>query len=536
MPYRKNGFVIVPRSMYLPQMAGELMTSLGATFDVDIAKMIKSLGNERILLKNFFFERLLQVDHPKLADSSMKLAFIVLLADFLRQTGYITESPNLVDYVIDPVLPADDLISLMLGSRMPTYAAADLGGEWASIDTLTQFFPEVIRRYALVLAERPLLEDRFRLWLGHIGWRLMVGGGELSQAERSFLTVYGCTKKRTKGYLSSRASKPIPAQENKNILVTEAGALATAVCLSGPCVNHMKLISNQILEQVTFYYGPHVPDLKSFIGFERPYGPFTSFILTPEDSIPWLLDSQITGITSSAANVSVKPANQPPWSLRPPFADIMKVAGAGAIAAYPDLPEMRLWLTDPNDISHFTWDYPSKWRGRRINSLTEAGTMDYALADAAVNVKTGGGMQTEMTDLSNVGIAWFTPKAEAKISQNDNGIFEQYVLPGPKGLINREVDMTAYYSRMGRIELKPAFCEYLQLPLSWFLTPAEAVVDFVSSTQGLTIQERVRFTQVIAICHNCARYFRMTGRIAPIQRDALIKSLLNVKAQIIPTA
>jgi len=527
MPYRKTGFVKVSRAQYIPLYCAELLTYFGGTFDADVAECIKSLGKETIFLKNFFFERVLMLKHPKLDGTpGIRTKFMIVLADFLNMVGYIPESPSYIDYVTDPVMDADMLLDLMLGTRMPVYKSSDLGGEFANIDTLQCFFPEVIRRNALILNERRVMAERYRLWLGNIGFKLMTGAGALSQSERSFMLVHGCTKVGSKGHISVIPSTKIPPKENKDNLVNEVGALAQASVLGGPSTAHFKLISNTILEQLLFYYGPHIPDLKSYIGFKRTYGPFTAFIMDPEESIPWQLDSQISGISAQAANMTVRPNNQPPFTLRVPL-PIMYVNHDKSSPLYPDPMDINLYLTDQTDISRYTWDYMSSWRGRRIHSLNDGGTMDFYLCDAAVKTKTAGGMQVEATDLSAVGICWLSENAQEKVNDNPDTLFEQYVLPSESGLRYKTVDMAAYYARFGVTELLPAYSEWLSLPLSWFIQPADRAVDFICATQNLTLQERVRFSPIIAICHNCARYKRLTKKEAPIDRDQLILSMLN---------
>jgi len=529
MPYRKIGIVKVPRSKYIPQFCNDILSAFGSTFDRDVADCILSLGNWREFLKDFWFDRILHLKHPVLdGNPELKFKMEVVLADFLSMTGYIKLCPVQWDYVTDPTWPADDLITLMLGTRMPTWTAADLGGQFGQLSTLSNFFQEVIRRNALVIHERPMMAERFRRWLGDIGFKLQhQRSGALSQAERSFLVVYSNTKKRSKGYIDVLPSTPIAPVENKEPLVHDVGALAVATCLAGPCTSHMKMVSNGILEQLVYYYGPHIPALKGYVGYYREYGPFKVFDVDPEDEIPWMLDSQLTGISAMAANIALKPGNIPPYTIRVPL-PITYSNKSGKIAMYPDLPDINLYLTDLRDISRFTWDYMSRWRGRRINSLNDGGTMDYLIADWAQETTAGGGINIDMMDLSQLGLCWYTPALGGLIQVYDGKISESYVLPGPTGLVTRQVDMTAYYARFGKVEFLPPFAEFLQLPMSWFMTPADRVVDYIQSRESLTLLERIRFQQVISFCHNIARYERITRHPAPLNRDRMIRSLLNL--------
>jgi hypothetical protein len=530
MPYRKVGFIRVPRAQYLPQFAQAIMLKWNDDLEKKCAAAIDSLGKDRELLKNFFFERILLLGGEAFAgDADLRFKFMVVLLDFLNQTGFVKELPVQIDLIDDPVMTADTLLDLMLGSRMPTFQASDIGGDFASIGSLRVYFSEVIRRYALITRERPLMARRFRQWIGSIAFKLMHSSHQsLSQAERSFFVIYSSTQAGTKGYINGLDTTPIPPVENKDPLVIEVGALATANALPGPCTNHRKLVSNGILEQLVFYYGPHVPDLKSQIGFARKYGPFTSFDMTPEDTMPWLLESQITGLTATAGNIMVQIKDQPPFTLRVPmpFYYAEAAPGVGKVALYPDLPTYNLYLTNEVDCSDYQWDYLSGWQGRRIHSQYDAGTMDYALADLAVANKTAGGMQVEATEIPASTLCWLTAAALTKLADRSS-LVENYILPGDPGPVFISINMAAFYARYGTIELLPAFSEYMELPVAWFMQPNERVFDFISTVGGLTLAQRVEFRSVIELCHNVARYERVTKRGAPVNPQQYATVLLR---------
>jgi hypothetical protein len=532
--YRKTGICKVPRSRYIPQMCRDIEIAFGDDFDQNVAAYVKSLGNERTKLQNFFFEMILQLQNPKYdSNGKLRFQFLTLLADLMFMIGVIDKAPIKLEYRVDPVMDADELLDLMVGTRMPTFSLSDLGGDQATVFQLMCFMPEYIRRNALILHERPLMAQRFRNWLGDIGFKLLkTSHASLSQAERTFLVVAGCTLPLTKGFIAGLPSTPIPAVENKEPLVVETGALATASALPGPCTNHLKLISNQVLEQLLFYYGPHVSDLKSQVGYMDKRGPYWLFKLSPEDSIPWMLEAQITGLSAMASDIAMSSGIQPPFTIRTPQPLLFRNAG-GVICLYEDIPTFNLWLTDPTDIHAYTWDFMSKFAGRRISSLNDGGTMDYALADLAAQVKTAGGMQIEGTEIPSDTLLWFDEEdGIAKHIENyDGNIIENYLLPSPSGLLDVPVNMTAYYARFGSIEVIPAFAEFLELPMAWFRTPAENVVSYVNTMQGLTLLERVRFADVITFCHNYARYMRITRRQPkdiPIDRLRYVQALLNI--------
>jgi hypothetical protein len=531
MPYRKTGFYVVPRTTYLPQMAADIVNAFGDKLDTNVAEIIRSLGRENVFLKSFLFDRLLTIKHPSLEGGDLRMKFIIILGDFLHSTGYLSENPVLIDYRDDPVYSADELLDLMLGTRLPTWKAADMMGDYATIDILLMFFTEVLRKYAMLLDERPYMADRFRKWIGSIGYKLLVNGGELSQAERSFFVVYCSTEPNTKGFISQLDSNnakgnDIAPSESKDPLVLEIAALAQSLCLGGPSTAHMKLISNADLEQLIFYYGPHVPTVSTMIGNKTPYGDFMILNMTPADEISWQIESQLYGLMSNVQNFMIKSADLPPFAIKTPLPFIVTSIN-GSVCAYPDDPSFRIWLTDQKDCSNYTWDYPSTWRRRKINSLLDGGSMDYAIADIAVMKRAAGGMQVDMTQIPNQTLMWLTPAAAEWLSETSDSMssmVEQIILPGKNGPEYRKVDLTAFYARFGRLQTTSAFADELRLPMDWFVQPNDAVVDFIASTMGLTLEERARYTRAIYISHNCAVYERISGRQAPIDALAIVKA------------
>jgi hypothetical protein len=432
------------------------------------------------------------------------------------------------DYRIDPLLTADELLDRMLAARMPKFTASELGGEWGTIDHLMMFFTQVLRQQALILQERPRMAVRLRQWIGSIGYKVMMNEGPLSQAERTFLTVYSCTQIGFKGYINGLPSTPIPAVETREPLVIEVGALAVATCLPGPTSAHMKLKSNGILRELFYYWGPHTAELKAGVGFKEMIGPFYNYKMETTDVIPWSIENQLVGLTSTSANFLVQSPDQPPFTLKVPFGRKLQNT-YGTVCLYPDDPSYVLTLTVANDVSQFVWAYPSKWQGVMVSSLTAGGSMDYALADKAVTEKDAGGTQVELSDFLSVGLAYFTPAAAKKIIDVAQGIFEEFVLPGPTGQLTAiMIDVSAHYARFGNTMMIPLFSEFLELTQDWFFTPDPRIVDYVSTYRGLSLEQRIRFGSIIELCHNCAVYKRITQeQELPFDRDQYICARMN---------
>lgn len=530
--YRPIGLKVAPRATYIPQMCQMLEQKLGADLDIVSSEAIKSIGHERDSLSNFFFEGLLVLSQSKLdTDSTLKLAFFVVLIDFLHQTGYVKQKPEKLYFTDDPVFHVDELLDLAIGTRLPKWEASMIAGDKATIATLKRFFPEVIRRTAVINNERTRMYNRFRDYIGNIGFKLLTSqSASLSQQERSLLAIYSKVQQGTKMYptrdMDAATVKltPISPTENKEPLVLEVGKLMESIGAPGPCLNYRKLISNGILEQLLLYWGKHVGELKTSLGYMRRYGTFVMFKTTPEDSLPWSLKDQITGLTAQILNIFYRPETQAPFSLRVPLVI------ADSEHLYPDMPDLNLYLTDTKDCSNFWWDYYSDWRGRRI-SQKQGADLTYYLCDYAIKNKEGGGMPTELTEIPSETLLWLDDSVKPYVSSYDGNsqtpINEAYILPSAQGLQNVQTDMRAFYARFGNIELKPTFADALEIPTLWFMQPNERVVDYICSVHGLTIEERVIYTPVIYLCHNVARFKRLTGKNAPFDLTRLVLAILN---------
>jgi hypothetical protein len=532
MGYHKTGFVPVPRATRLLRAAIKILDVWSSDLDKEVAKAIKSLGkSDNIRLKNFFFERLLTIEHPKFdTDPRLKEAFLLILSDFLKETGYISISPIEVDYVTNPVADITEVIDLMLGTRMPKYSATDIAGDYATIDTLAHWLPEVIRRIAIVENERGSMIIRFYRWIMSIGKKLLRGEA-LAQHERTAYVMYCSRVQGTLGHYPGGTDAPLPALENSDVLVTEVGDLYKAVTLPGPMFNHVKMISDRIFERLTAYVGLHNPELKLCRGYIQTFGPYMVMDVKPVESIPWSLQDQMIGITSEAGYFAGMRQGKTGFSIRVPML-LHDQDSAGWIGTYPDDPGLKLILTNEEDISLFEMEFYSEWRQRSINSKVNGGTLELALTDVAFREETRGNCQVDHPTLEGFGLCTLTDTANTKLKPSDNNrIYTEFLLPNKDGgLVLKPIDMTALDVPYGTVLTLPAFSEHAKFPLNRFMDPAPQVVEFVASQHGLRNDERKKFETIIALYHNVAKYKRLTGKDkAPIDALQIAHALLGVK-------
>lgn len=527
MGYQTVGFTPVPRQIVLPRAAQNIEAAFGTSLDVEVTKTIKSLGKENVRLKNLWFERLLAIDHPKLnVDETLRVDFIMLLADYLKTCGYIDSMPTLVDYVISPLLTLDQSVDLMCSHFMPTYTAAEIGGDYATIDALTYKFATVIRDTSNVLNYRRGIVDNIRLWLGDIGFRLLQRQS-ISQQERTAFVLYGNTLEGSFGWSRHVDSGPIPCAHTDTPLMREAAELYKSSTAPGPWTNHIRVISDGSLERLTVFIGHIVPTLTVFTGAKRIYNDFVHFEVTPHETISWSPEDQIVGITSDAQYFA-RANGGGMFQIRVPL--MVKLPQEITRSIIPDLDFLDITVLDPRDISKYKITFWSKWRERSVDSSVTNNTMELPLIDMAIQTRSIGGTQAPHVTLEGFGLCRLMEAARKFVIDVDmSRVVETYLLPKDGGVEELPVDMTAYYARQGKIQLLPGFAEGLIVPTKWFATPQPAVVDYVSAVTGLLYDEKVRFADVISMYHNVARFERVTARTANFDVLTLSKTLLKIK-------
>lgn len=538
MGYIRTGFQTISKQSVLLESSKAIAKHWGKHLDKEVSRTVKSLTkSDNMRINNLFFEKLLTFENAAF-DSSVALfrQFLTVASSFLNETGYIPISPSVIDYRTDPILNVDELIDLMLATRLPKFDAAMINGEYANIDTFASFLPEVIRRYNQVEHERPLMYDRFRKWLGHVGFKVFKAQ-PITQAERTAYVLYCHFTPGQPGHSEYWPNTPIAAVEQSDPLVLEIGALYEAVCLPGPFMNHMKMVSDCVTERLTAWFGLMSTEMKMCRGTMEPYGPFGVFHLTPQENIPWTAEDQLSGLTACASYFSGARPDASSFAIRIPNL-IMRKGLFRATGMAVDDPSFRLTLTDEKDISNFTFEFYSSSRQRWINSKSNNATFDLSLAESALQNKSLGSVQMANATLEGFGLCTLTPRCmDEKVRvYTDHRISEVFLLPTAQGLQEVSIDVTSRGARYGGIETLPFASEFMYLPLKSFQEPAPDMVDYVASVHGLTMDERTRFAQVISIYHNTNRFKRITGRDAPIDRRRLCEALLFARTRTAPNA
>lgn len=526
MGYKQTGYVATPRQLQLLQAAQVVNEAFGDSLDVEIPKIFKTFGKENVRLTTAKFERVLAIESSKLTQSpSLLKAFQILLADLLKQLGYIDECPTEIDYVINPVMTIDEVIDGMVMSHLPVYDPNILGGQYGTVDTLTYFFAEYIKDLLLVQNYKPTLLANLRRWMGDAAYRLTIGQN-LDQTETTALLMYGNTKEGSIGYSRQfpESNIPIAAAQNLSPEVKLAGELYKATTLAGPWTRHLRVASFGSIERLTMYVGPMVSELRSSYGAIRDYGPFKVFLTKPGPAISWTAETQLEAI-SSAASFFFNTSGPSPLQLKVPIV----IFGDDILSTVP-IPDItsifKLRVADPRSSQLNMW-WHSTLRNRRIDQTANNSTMELSLIDLALANKDFGATQAPHTQLDDFGMCYLTERAEKQV-RSAKEHFESFLLPNGTTVVKKDVNMRSLYYEQGETEILPAFGEMMRMPFSWFLQDAPTVVDYVAGAVGLLYDDKVRFSKVISMYHNCAVYKRITGQECPFDVDGLSRKMLRV--------
>jgi hypothetical protein len=267
-----------------------------------------------------------------------------------------------------------------------------------------------------------------------------------------------------------------------------------------------------------------VNEIRSGYGAVKDYGPFRVFLTKPGPAISWTTELQLDAI-SSMASFFFNTAGPSPLQLKVPITvfgdDVLKQA------MIPDIPSIfKLRVADPL-TSRLTMYWHSSLRNRRIDQIANNSTMELALIDLALANKDFGATQAPHTQLDDFGLCYLTDTAEERVKQAKDHT-ETYLLPNGASVVERDINMTAAYYEQGETEILPAFGEMVRLPFSWFLQDAPNIVDYVAGIVGLLYDDKIRFSKVISMYHNCAVYKRITGQTCPFDIKSLAKKMLRI--------
>jgi hypothetical protein len=557
MAYKKLGYTTVQEGQYIPSSAQELATHMGNGLEAEISAAVKEMGSDRQYLEGLSLPDLLRMRSPKLdPGSAMHKQFLTLVIKILVKAGYLQTDVDRVTYVNQPQCSVEEAVGNMLTSKIPWLQKQDFGGEKATLNSLKSLLPVAVREFATIGRLRKDYYTWLRMSLSDIGYKL-VNGQPIDQSEKSFFLSYCNTEKGSPGAAlgmnTDGKPMPIPASPIDSTVAKEAFALYKQSVQPGPGMMYYKMVSNQNLEALVFYYGPHAPSLPLSIGYRYTFGPYKQLKLTRFDEKTWTDKDIIAGIrdrfvdlpTSVSDATKEQMANakaageaimarrltteQISWVMTSP----VKVCGPESLECAPafmDFPDVRLRLKDETDIARFTYEYYSTWRQRNVMSIA-GGNPDMMYLDMAIRHATQGSGIMDKLNLDDYNLVDLDESVEDRqIGRVNNEITESIMfVKGSTGLQTANINMTDFYRKRGTIMYRPAFAEYFLPPRGWYFIEDQQANEFIAASLGLSRDDAVRNNLAITLSHNNEVFKRLTLADAPFDVITLIKTILNVR-------
>lgn len=309
--YKPIGYTAVPVGRYLPQYAGEIVTCCAGALESEIGECIKKLGSDRNYVSNLTVLDLLRMSSPRISEGSEEWKKLIhFMVKMLNHAGYLAENVDIVTYSDSPLMTAREAVGNMLTDRLPFFTKDQYGGDRATFNTLRTMIPTLLKLFKSTEGLRPDYYQYLRLKLADIGYKLL-HSQPIDQAEKTFFLNYCNVEEGSPGEVlgvdtTTGKTTPISAIQNSNPLVIEAFELLKKNTLSGPGLDFYRLMSNQNLESLLFYYGPHVRSLPLTAGYRIDIGPFRRLMLKRVEERSWTESDQLAGIRDKFVEIPIR--------------------------------------------------------------------------------------------------------------------------------------------------------------------------------------------------------------------------------------
>lgn len=460
-------------------------------------------------------------------EDNVKKSISILLAWLLMGQKRLDSIPPKYIYRVDPSLPFD--VAVMLA-----YAA-----DFAEKEMRVMLPPPNVRirgrdvvdallvlrsDFALKLTE--LRNFAFRALEGYqkILFKLMMGS-PLTQFEKTYVlhcrdACYGFSD-----LLNTHIgdAKPMDSVDPR---VDEMLRKIESVTLKGPKIKYVGILSNAQQEGLIFCSLPMptnlsliAGDIGLFKGFSR-----CRFSVLGEN-LKWSEKDHLTGVAQrvlafSEANIGTNPGpNDAGGSIRimVSYTKEGTLPDDGlAIPSINDFEDVTLVFFGTPENPGIRYQYFLRSAGRIVE---DQNCNRYIVDLARNNVKVGGTESGGEETLPNVSIADLTEltgprfytkgskiftRLRSRIANLDSECFVVYRKAMDSKPKTKMVNMRGFISQLASVFIRPAFSEYLSVPLSWLERDCAAALDFICSRSDieLTVTDRLLSEQSLKICFN----------------------------------
>lgn len=515
--YRKPGFYEVSFGVSGPEWAARLYTvrGPGTTWDANLKELWKSIS------PNFKRKlRFLQLDEVAIASSPLspngsdsQKAFAHLVIRWLKHLGIpsFSEYPVVPAYARTPRITLDECIDEMISRAIVMPDWTDIGNKEATIEEVMPAFSSFIRQLHSIARMRVNYVELLRTKVSDLAYRIALGG-TLDQFEKSFFLSF-CDPSSLYGssaYLPR--TNPLPIAENSNPLVETAFSIVRTCVEAGPFLRFGVLQSNQLLQELFAFYGPHTPSLDFHYGYGSTVGPFLRLSMPDSEKLDWSMEEQEDAVRNMASIVQLTGTNiinaQPYVDIWPVKRSLGQQAG-NAFEPMLDLPDVELRMS--RGFDGFAHTYEAEWyspvRGRRVSTAHGADAL-LLLQDLALkHAKLGEGL-TSLLSLNS----WKLFDTDSLFGQNgfaqgdklskQADFKEEIIYRAASGALQTTtLDLATFYTTRGTIMMRPAFTEFVEIHRNSLFIEDPAAESWIANKLNLSRGARRASVEMIRASH-----------------------------------
>jgi len=433
----------------------------------------------------------------------------------LNCLGAPVDVPAIVGYRETPDIDFETSIDYAFGEFVKKPVLGDLGAaDRATTFHFRGWFIDFVRQTALLSLERDNFTQRIRAYMGHSAWKGALKQ-PLSPHEKTLLIRYGdssawhgLTDKEKK---SGGVRSPITIAETANPLVLRDWARYEQANLCGPVTKFGKGVSNALLEQLSYSWGPAIGPFKFPIGTIVPFGPWSELRMTESFTLDQTVKDFLTASREKSASVTFprKKSAAAGFDIQPP----QRVA-RGRVASYTtnwDMEPVKLRF-NPDATStkpeEYYWD--SNVRQRMLSSKFRMVPEDLIAEIALAHVEFGDGLHgpTSLADWPFLDLESSRPHLGAKTPKQLQ-LQEKIIYVKDRKIVDKTVDMEVFYTTYGRQYTVPAFSDAVDIPLHWLAAEQPLAEDFIVGQLDLNREQREHAISGVRRSHNFASLARL---------------------------
>jgi len=524
--YQLPGFYQTPHGVTMMKKCANIIELGGATtWTKNVTEALRgdnNLGRDNIFITDLTEDTLYAMTgagpFQNIPGNSAFRDLLYIVQFVLNAVGAKVDVPAIVGYRSQPDITFEEAIDYTMSGfvNMPKLEEIGPAGHVTNYH-FRSWLIDYIRQTYLLTLERPLLIDRLRGYLGHVAWKV-ARKHPLTAHEKTFIIRYGSPRARagfTEAELKSGGRRPVPVGETGHPLVLRDWERFCANNLAGPYSRFGKMVSNQLLEQLTYSWGPHIGPYTFPIGEIINFGPWKELRMAEAFSLDNSVSDFLVASREKAAGVIMNRGKRSgPFGVQQP----VRLARGVSVMYFVnwDMEQVQLRV-DPSctstEVVEYYWD--SKVRQRQVSSKFLMQPENLLEEIALEHTEFGDALHgpTMITDWPFLDLDSSAPLLGDKGPRQMKFKEEIHYIKDRK-LESALIDMRPFYTNVGSQYVTPAFIESIDVPIHWLAREQPAAEQYIISQLNLNREQREKALDGVRRSHN---YAVLTGLVDPTQ-------------------